>query len=142
MIQEQLRRVGIGTDIRRLEFNTLIERSQAHEFDAMLGGWTIDTSLDLDYAFHSESIDGGYNFGGFSDPRVDGLLEEIRHQTAAAQKGEMLAEVQEILHQLQPYTLLWEPQRLTGTSTLLRAAQPNALDPFFDLENWWLEPSD
>ena len=142
MIQEQLRRVGIRTEIRRLEFNTLIERSQAQEFDAMLSGWTIDTSLDLDYAFHSDSIDGGYNFGGFSDPRVDRLLEEIRHQTDATQKLEILVEVQELLHQLQPYTLLWEPQRLTGTSTLLRAAQPNALDPFFDLENWWLEPSD
>jgi len=141
MIQEQLRRIGIRAQVRRLEFNTLIERSLAHEFDAMLGGWTIDTSLDLDYAFHSDSIDGGYNFGSFSDGEVDRLLGEIRLQTEVAAQGELLAQVQELLHHLQPYTLLWESQRLTGTSDHLRAAQPNALDPFFNLENWWLEPT-
>lgn len=141
MIQEQLRRIGIRAEVRQLEFNTLIERSLAHDFDAMLGGWTIDTSLDLDYAFHSDSIEEGYNFGSFTNPEVDRLLERVRDQTDAAEKAQLLAEVQEILHQQQPYTLLWESQRLTGTSLRLREAQPNALDPFFNLENWWLEPT-
>ena len=142
MMQEQLRRIGIQVDVRRLEFNTVVERSQAHEFDAMLGGWTIDTSLDLEYAFHTESIDGGYNFGSFSDPRVDSLLEELRLQTEIGAKGQLLNEVQELLHQSQPYTFLWESQRLTGVSRRLRGASPNALDPFFNLENWWLEDTD
>ena len=141
MIQEQLRRVGIRLEIQRLEFNTLIEISLAHDFDAMLSGWTIDTSLDLDYAFHSESIEDGYNFGGFSDPEVDRLLDEVRDLDTPEKQGRKLAEIQAILHQRQPYTFLWEPQRLTGTAIRLRDAQPNALDPFFGIDDWWLEPT-
>ena len=141
MIQEQLRRVGIRAEVRRLEFNTLVTRSLAHEFDAMLGGWNIDTSLDLDYAFHSDSIDGGNNLGRFSDPAVDQLLDRVRDQTDATERAALLAEIQVLLHELQPYAFLWESQRLTGTSVRLREARPNALDPFFHLENWWLEPA-
>jgi peptide/nickel transport system substrate-binding protein len=139
MIQEQLRRAGIRAEVRTLEFNTVVDRALAHDFDAMLGGWTIDTSLDLDYAFHSDSIDGGNNLGSFSDPRVDALLDRIREQTEIREHARLLDEVQLLLHQLQPYTFLWESQRLTGTSATLRDARPNALDPFYGLETWWLE---
>ena len=139
MIQDQLRRVGIQMEIQRLEFNTLIEMALAHDFDAMLSGWTIDTSLDLSYAFHSESIPDGYNFGGFSNPKVDRLLDEVRTLDTPEEQGRKLAEIQEILHQQQPYTFLWEPQRLTGTALLLRDAQPNALDPFYGIDGWWLD---
>lgn len=139
MIQDQLRRVGIQMEIQRLEFNTLIEMSLAHDFDAMLSGWTIDTSLDLSYAFHSESIANGYNFGGFSNPEVDRLLDEVRSLDTAELQGRKLAEIQEILHRQQPYTFLWEPQRLTATASLLRDARPNALDPFYGIDEWWLD---
>jgi len=141
MIQEHLRRAGIRMEIRRLEFNTLVESSLAHDFDAMLGGWTIDTSMDLDYAFHTESIDGGYNFGSFSNPAVNELLDLARDQTDPTRKGEILGQVQGLLHEEQPYTFLWEPQRLTGIALGLRDAQSNALDPFFRLEDWWLVPT-
>lgn len=141
MIQEQLRRAGIKVEVRTLEFNTVVERALGHDFDAMLGGWTIDTSLSLDYAFHTDSIDGGHNFGSFSDPAVDALLDSIRQQNDVADRAPPMAEIQELLHQLQPYTLLWEPQRLTGAAATLRGASPNALDPFFDLESWWMEPT-
>ncbi|MEE9562028.1 MAG: ABC transporter substrate-binding protein, partial [Thermoanaerobaculia bacterium] len=50
MIQEQLRRVGIDARVRRMEFNTLVDKNLEHDFDATLGAWGIDTSLDLTYA--------------------------------------------------------------------------------------------
>ena len=76
MIQEQLRRVGIDARVQRMEFNTLVDKNLEHDFDATLGAWGIDTSLDLTYAFHTDSIDNGYNFGGFVDPEVDRLLDQ------------------------------------------------------------------
>ena len=140
MVQDQLRRVGVRVEVQRLEFNTLSERVQAHDFDAFLGGWMIDTSLDLDYAFHSDSIDGGYNFGGFSDAEVDRLLDEVRSQSDPQKLEGLLREVQAVVHRQQPYTFLWEPRRLAVATRALRNATPNALDPFFHVEDWWLEP--
>ena len=141
LIQEQLRRVGLDARVRRLEFNTLVAKSLEHDFDAILGGWTIPTTLDLAFAFHSDSIDNGYNFGVFSNSEVDRLIDSSRDQTDPAEKGETLRQIQELLHQQQPYTLLWEPQRLTGMAVQLQGAEPNALDPFFRLEHWWLLPT-
>lgn len=141
LVQEQLRRVGIDVRVRRLEFNTLIAKTLEHDFDAMLGGWTIPTTLDLGFAFHSDSIDNGYNFGVFSNPEIDRLIDSSRDQIDAAAIGETLRRIQELLHQQQPYTQLWEPQRLTGTTVALKGAQPNALDPFYRLEHWWLVPT-
>ena len=112
----------------------------AHDFDALLGGWTLDTSLDLKYAFHSESIDSGYNLGSYSDPEVDALIDEARRQLDPAEMGERLRRIQAILHRDQPYTFLWEPQRLVAVDRRLRDAQPNPLSPFFRLERWWLDP--
>ena len=62
----------------RFEFNTLLEMNLSHQFDATLGAWGIDTSLDLKYAFHSDSIDQGYNYGGYHNVEVDRLIDVAR----------------------------------------------------------------
>ena len=61
---------------------------------------------------------------------------ELRRKRATP----LLDRLQEILHEEQPYTLLWEPQRLAAGRAALRDAQPNALATFFRLEEWWLAP--
>ena len=138
MIQEQLRRVGIDAQVRRMEFNTLVDKNLEHDFDATLGAWGIDTSLDLTYAFHTDSIDNGYNFGSYSNPEVDRLIDEFRRQTDPEVMGSIIRTIEAILHQDQPYTFLWEPKRLTGINRRLVNVQTNPLSSFFHLEEWWL----
>ena len=142
MVQEHLRRAGIAVQVRQLEFNTVVSRALEHDFDAMLGGWDIDTSLDLSYAFHSESIDDGYNFGQFADSEVDRLIEAANLETDPTERVRLLREVEALLHRGQPYTFLWEPQRLAAASTRLRDASPGPLSPYFRLREWWVSESD
>ena len=139
MIQAQLARRH-RVRLRPIDLNTLNEKALAHDFDAMLSGWGIDTSMDLRFAFHSEEAEGGYNFGGYANPEVDRLIEEVQRQRDLAAAKPLLDRLQEILHEEQPYTLLWEPQRLAAGRAALRDAQPNALATFFRLEEWWLAP--
>ena len=138
LIQQQLAEVGIDAQPRFLEMNTLIQSNQRHDFKATLGTWGIDTTLDLSYAFHSRSIDDGWNYGSYSNPEVDRLIDEAGSQITPEAAGPLLVELQRILHEDQPYTFLWEPERLIGTSQRLRDVQSNALYPFFNLEDWWL----
>jgi len=140
MIQEQLRRVGIDAEVRRMEFNTLVDKNLEHDFDATLGAWGIDTSLDLTYAFHTDSIDNGYNFGSYSNPEVDRLIDDFRRQIDPEVMGAILRTIEAILHQDQPYTFLWEPKRLTGVNRRLVNVQTNPLSSFFRLEEWWMVP--
>jgi peptide/nickel transport system substrate-binding protein len=139
MIQEQLGRIGIEVQIRPMEFHSLIALMEAHDYDAIIGSFGIDTSLDLKYAFHSESIDDGYNFGSYSDGRVDTLIDEVKNQLDPLDAGPMLAEIQQILHRDQPFTFLWETQRLAAIGEGVRGADPNPVSTYYNLRDWWIE---
>jgi peptide/nickel transport system substrate-binding protein len=141
MIQEDLRRIGVEVRVRQMEFTTVLAKLRGRQFDAVVSAFNIDTSLDLTYAFHSGSIADGFNFGGYSNPEVDRLIEVARASRDTIEQGRLLREIQGILHHEQPFTLLWEPQRLTGVSRRLRGVRPNPLSSFFGLEEWWLAPA-
>jgi peptide/nickel transport system substrate-binding protein len=138
MIQEQLRRVGVEARPATLETNTLIAQLGRHDFDATILAYSIDTSLDITYAFHSKSIKDGYNYGAYSNPEVDRLLDEVRLQTDTREAQARLVRAQEILHADQPYTFLWEAQRLDGASARLQDPRPNALSAYFHIREWWV----
>lgn len=137
LIQEQLRRVGIDAQPRALEIQTLTEKNLAHEFDATLSGWAIDTTLDLRPYFHSSEAAGGYNFGSYANAELDRLLVEVRRVDRLEDAKPMFERIQRVLHAEQPYTFLWEPQRLAGVRRELGEVEPNALSPLFNLARWW-----
>ena len=138
MIQEDLRRVGVDVRVRQLEFTAMLGTLRGREFDAALSGFSIDTSLDLTYAFHSASIGDGLNFGGYANPEVDRLIEAARSSRDKDERGRLLWQIQGLLHEEQPFAFLWEPERLNGVSRRLRGVRPNPLDSYFRIEEWWL----
>ena len=139
MIQEQLRGLGVEVRLRALEFNTWVERVLSRDFDAAMGGWNIDTSLNVGYAFHSDSIgEGGYNFCGYSNPEVDRLIDEANRAVGVEDKRELLHRLQALLHDDQPYTFLWEPQKINARNRRIRDSRPNALSSFYNLAEWWV----
>jgi peptide/nickel transport system substrate-binding protein len=138
MIQQQLAQIGVEVKPLTLDFNTTSSRIAAHDFAAAIMAFGIDTSLDLSYAVHSDSWANGSNFGGYSNPEVDRLLEEVRGMADPAAAKPALDRLQQILHHEQPFTFLWEPDRLDGASRRLADARPNALSAFFNIREWWL----
>lgn len=138
MIQSQLAAVGAEVRVRSLDFHALVDRLDAHDFDAALGAWNIDTSLDLWYAFHTEAITDGYNSGGYSNPEVDRLIDAARRAPDAAALLSPLLRIQEILHRDQPYTFLVEPSGIDAHRSRLLGPRPSALGSFRDLSSWRL----
>lgn len=137
-IQDQLKRIGIEVEPRALDHNEMVAENEAHRFQASIIAWTIDTSLDISYAVGTEAIAAGTNYGGYSNPELDHLLEQARQQTDPQQARAFLDRAQRILHRDQPYTFLWEPQRVDGASRRLHGLAPNALSAYFNLREWWL----
>jgi peptide/nickel transport system substrate-binding protein len=138
LIAEQLAASGIAVTVRQLDFHAMIERLDRGDFDAAIGAWGIDTSLDLGYAFHSRSLTEGYNSGGYANPRVDALIEHARAALDLEERRRLLHELQEILHADQPYTFLWEPPRLDAHRTRLEGVQSNPLSSLYRLAAWRL----
>jgi len=136
LIQEQLARVGVAAEVRTLEFRTLLERNDAGDFDATISGMSIDTSIDLRPIFHSDPEVGSWNWTGYSDPRVDELLEATRRAPDAASARPALVEIQRRIASDQPYTFLWQQQRLSAVRTGIEGATVDALWTFASLPRW------
>jgi peptide/nickel transport system substrate-binding protein len=142
MIQEQLRRIGVRARPRQVEFNTMYAQVGAGNFDATLIGANADTSLDLSANFHSREIGvGGTNFARYSNPEVDRLIDHSMSLPDVALAKPDLDRIQEILVRDQPYTFLWESQRLSAFDRRLHGVQPSALFSLYTLKDWWLEPA-
>ncbi len=138
MVQTQLAEVGVEVELDLMEFNTLVDRDLAHDFDVSLSAWAVDTSLDLRPIFHTDSIDDGSNYGCYRNQEVDGLLDRARQERDPQRLAELLAVVQQRIHEAQPYTFLWEPQKLDGVAERVRDTQPNVFSTFANLEEWWV----
>jgi len=141
MIQEQLRRVGIDARPRVVEFNSMMSTLFDRNFEAGLSAWGMPTSLDMRYAFHTSEIGDGGNFSGYSNPEVDRLIERMEDLSDIADAKPILIRLQEILHQDQPLTFLWESQRINGMNARLRGVEPNVLGTFRGAGSWWLAPA-
>lgn len=141
MIQEQLGRIGIEAHPRVIEFNSMMAQMQDRTFEATFSAWGMPTTLDMRYAFHSSEIGGGRaNFSGYSNPEVDRLIERMESLSELREAEPILLRLQEILHQDQPVTFMWESQRINGLNERLRNVRPNLLSSYWYLREWWLAP--
>jgi len=139
LIQEQLGRIGIDIVADVLEFNTMIAQAQQGDFDGLIFGITLPTTFDLSYAVHTDSIESGTNLAGFSNPEADRLADEIRQQPTLEQAQPMYDRLQRILRDEQPYTFLWQSQRLVGARARVHGVDPNHLFTLWDLDEWWVD---
>jgi peptide/nickel transport system substrate-binding protein len=140
LIQEQLARVGVAAVPRTLELQSLTERNLAGEFDATLSGWSVDTTLDFRPYFHSGEVADGWNFVRFSEPAVDDLLDRLRAVSDLDAARPLHHRLQRLLHEAQPYTFLWEPERLGVARDDLLGVEPTPLSTFASLPGWRRAP--
>jgi peptide/nickel transport system substrate-binding protein len=87
-IQQQLKQVGIDMIPRELERTSWVERLRAREFTASFWGWGWGPGVmgpNAEMLFHTRSIPpNGPNFAGYSNPRVDALIDSILVQNDTA----------------------------------------------------------
>ena len=136
MIQADLRAVGIDAQPRRFDPSALLPRMLGNDFDAVVSGLAIDTSLDLHPTFHSESIGGGHNYAAYANPEVDALIASFANRLDPLDGLEDLHRLQRILHDDQPMLVLWEALTLAAFNEELESVAPNALSPLANLEEW------
>ena len=141
MIQAQLREVGVEVAARRIEFNALNALNLDHNYDATLASLMVDTTLNLEYGFHTRAIDQSYNYGSYSNPEVDLLIEQVSAKLDPFEAEPLLHRLQSIIHQEQPMLFLWEPTRLVAVRSEVNDVEPNMLSIYFNLREWSKEGS-
>lgn len=106
-------------------------------FDPNLGSW-----------WHSESIPTaenpfGNNATGWSDPRVDELLDEFNAGVDPARGEEILNEVQQIVYDNYPWIPLYQRAVIFTVGNNVHNVNPTTFGAhaglFWESHNWWIE---
>jgi len=111
VIQQNLRDVGVGVDVRLYEFATLYSDVLAGNFQLFTLQWSGGAMADPDIlrrVFHSQQTPpNGLNRGYFSDPDVDRLLDAATASVDEQERRRLFGDVQEIVAKEVPYISLW-----------------------------------
>ena len=101
--QASLKEVGIKTDIRLLEFNVFFDKEKKGEFEVSGGGFGGGSDPDPYIFLHSNAIPpNGLNYGRFSDPQLDKLIEDARKTSDVEKRKQLYREIQKLCVDLVP----------------------------------------
>jgi peptide/nickel transport system substrate-binding protein len=114
-----------------------------HDFDIVFAIWVFDDSADISSLFHSGEI-GSWknNFGGYSNPEVDGLINESKLTLDHEKRRTINRKLHAILGEENPYTFLWT---LTNYAAYHKKVRRVAIHPykFFSYaDDWFIEEKD
>jgi peptide/nickel transport system substrate-binding protein len=129
-LQQEWAEVGITAEIEKLEWKHYLERRNAGEYHAAMGGLSTTGSPDQYELYHSGAREGGFNFTGFADPEVDELLELGRTTFDEAARRAVYFRLQRRLFQLQPIGVLFHLATPVLFDRRLRGVEPSPLGYF------------
>jgi peptide/nickel transport system substrate-binding protein len=139
VVQQNLRAVGIDLSVRTYEFATLFADVLAGNFQMYFLQWTGGSVADPDIlrrVFHSNQVPpAGFNRGGFSDPRVDRLLDAATISTDESERRRLYRDAQRLIAEQAPYISLWCKTNVVVARKDLAGIEPLPTVDFAFLEN-------
>jgi peptide/nickel transport system substrate-binding protein len=112
----EYKKAGITMQTSRLEWAVFTERVRRHEFDACSLLWQLYPRGDPYQIWHSGEAAGGSNFINFRNAEVDRILVQAREEFDEAKRMALYHRFSEILHEEEPYTMLFYRYNLSLVS--------------------------
>jgi peptide/nickel transport system substrate-binding protein len=142
-LAEDLRKVGVKMEIRKLEWSVFLENLRTRNFDLYIGGWVNDPIPSDPYQiWHSSQIGNkGSNYVGFRNKRADELLEANRVEFDEQKRVAYMKEFQQIVANEQPYVFLWSPQYPSVYNARLQNVRYSSVRPGYMPTQWWVPTS-
>jgi peptide/nickel transport system substrate-binding protein len=119
LLEQQLGDVGITADVRPVASASEFEdRKKAGEYEAWLGANTPILpnpwyQLQLDH----HGTQAFQNYKGFSDPKFDAMLDELRLIPSGPERDAKISEVHEYLMTAVPYVPIFDSQNLVAVGS-------------------------
>ncbi|MFW2543686.1 ABC transporter substrate-binding protein [Primorskyibacter sp. 2E107] len=124
-----LAQVGLDATLEAMPVNNYWPELRADNFDMYLLGWSPGT-FDAEHPIRflvatpdEEKKLGSWNFGGYSNARIDELLPMIQSEIDAGKRQAMLDEVAQIMTDEQAYVPLYVQPLIWGTRSNIELTQ-------------------
>jgi len=120
-VKDAYARAGITMELDPTEFNTMIERINDRQYDAITLGWGGVIESDPKQIFHSDMIaNGGDNYVSYRNAELDGLIDLARKTVDDETRIDLWRQVHRILQQDQPYTFLFNTKSVVFVDKVLQ----------------------
>lgn len=144
VLQQELKAVGAQVEVQAQEFQTMLRRYKARDYDAVIANWSLDTfkvdptplfSCALSRAANSS------NRTGYCNPRADALMEQGLRETDVAKAKQIWQQYSQLLQQDQPLTFLFWSEDMAGVGPRLQGVEMDARSKLANARDWWI-PAD
>ncbi len=139
-VQAALKELGVDVQIETVEFNTYVDRAIRGDFDALIGGWSMDFFVDPTGKWHS-GPGHPYNFVNYADADADALIAQGLATADEAEAAAVWKTFQRTVYEDQPYTFLWWFDEPVAVHSRFQDVQVDLLSSMSDLWEWWV-PAD
>lgn len=142
LIQEQLRQVGADAVIEQMDYSAFSARQSSRAFDAALASWHLGSSPEaVRVTWTTEAAKpGGLNYGGYSSPAFDSIVDSALSATTLAGAREYFRRANQIIVADAPAVWLYEPKTLLAIHGRITPSpmRPNAW--WLDIGGWTIDP--
>ena len=139
MIQAQLQKVGVDVQPELLEWQTVLGRHRARDFQAVLTNWVLD-NFRIDprplFSTRAARTEGSANRSSYSNPTADSLMEAGVRQTDPDSAAATWAAFERVLQRDQPFTFVFWNDELAGIGRSLEGVHMDARGELFTLPRW------
>jgi peptide/nickel transport system substrate-binding protein len=142
MYIQDLKRIGVELEPEFIEVATLIERLRERDYQSYVAVCEVSNDPDeWGVYWETSGYQDGYNWGAYSNARVDELFALARRELDRDVRARYYAEIQKILYDEQPFTFIWDYRSMWAFSNRMRGVNfaPAGVFLFFPGPTaWWL----
>ena len=124
MVQAMLAEAGITMKIETQDDAVMLQNARRGNFDAIFNFWSGRPHPDGN-VYAQYSCNGPTNDSKFCDPAIDKLMVAAREATTDDERQRLYREVNGMLAQAYPSSVLWHRRTFTGVSAKLTGFVPH-----------------
>jgi peptide/nickel transport system substrate-binding protein len=134
-IVEFLKDIGLNATTDEVDWETYQVRLKSGDFDLYLGGLKLSKSIDLRNML---SQSGEYNYLGYSNGKLDELLNRMRSGLTPEEMKGTYIEIRDMIHKDLPYfCLLYKTSGAIQSPALVGDVMPSFDNYYRGCENWY-----
>jgi peptide/nickel transport system substrate-binding protein len=144
VLQQELKAIGAQVDVRTEEFQSMLRRYKARDYDAVIANWSLDTfKVDPTPLFSCAQahVANSSNRTGYCNPRADALMEQGLKETDPAKAKATWAQYGQVIQQDQPVTFLFWSEDMAGIGPRPQGVVMDARSKLANVRDWWI-PAD
>ncbi len=135
----QLGKSGITVQVVKLPWESYKNALKSGAYDLALTGYKVSSVPDLSFAYSTAEIQSGLNVAGYSNPAVDGYLQQIlTNSNAETQKSLFINLINTVVDERPYIGLYFINDSMMYGKNIRGAVNPYVWNKYNDITRWYL----